>query len=99
MARGVLTIYDVPPEIRAKGAAQARQQLHTLLSNPHLTATQRKDLLDRLAWVAKWESANVEEILPRPTPAPALPEATESPRTPQHHVVEISETLTVKEDN
>ncbi len=68
MARGTITVYDIPPEVRSKGAAQARQQLHTLLSNPHLTATQRAELLDRLAWVAKWEEADVGEILPRPVP-------------------------------
>lgn len=96
MARGTLTIYEVPPEIRAKGAAQARQQLHMLLSNPHLTEPQRKDLLDRLAWVAKWEAADVGEILPRPEPAPAPPAL--PPREPQHHVVEVSETLTIQED-
>jgi hypothetical protein len=96
MARGTLTIYDVPPEVRAKGAAQARQQLHMLLSNPHLTARQKKDLLERLAWISKWESANVEEIVPRPAPPPEAPPPPPA-REPQNHTVELTETLTVKE--
>lgn len=97
MARGHLTIHDVPPEIRAKGASQARQQLHMLLSNPHITEIQRKDLLERLAWVSRWERGDVGDICP-PKPAAAAPPAPPpSPeRTPQNHVVELTETLTVK---
>jgi hypothetical protein len=97
MARGTLTIYDVPPEIRAKGAAQARQQLHMLLSNPHLTAEHKKDLLERLAWISKWESANVEEIVPRPEAPPAAPPPPPA-REPQNHIVELEETLTVTDN-
>jgi hypothetical protein len=96
--RGVITIHEVPLEIRTKGAAQARQQLHALLSNPLLTEAQRKELLKHLAWVARWEAADVEDLVPRPASknvsAPALP-----PRTPQHHVVEVTEELEVHEDS
>lgn len=98
MARGTITVYDVPPEVRAKGAAQSRQQLHTLLSNPHLTATQRAELLDRLAWVAKWEEADVGEILPRPVPTAVVAEQVpETQRAVQHHSVFIDESLSVEE--
>ena len=96
MARGRLTIHDVPPEMRARGAAQARQQLHMLLSNPHITASQRKDLLERLAWVSRWEAGNVEDICPRPDAQPEPPPAPPA-REPENHVVELSETLTVAE--
>jgi hypothetical protein len=98
MARGRLTIHDVPPEIRAKGAAQARQQLHMLLSNPHITAEQQKDLRDRLAWIARWEAAKVDDICPPPN-APPPPPAPPAPpaRAPQNHVVEVAETLTVED--
>lgn len=95
MARGTITVYDIPPEVRAKGAAQSRQQLHTLLSNPHLTTTQRAELLDRLAWVAKWEEADVSEILPRP--APTVEQVPETQRAAQHHSVFIDDSLSVEE--
>jgi len=96
MARGHLTIHQVAPEVRARGAAQARQQLHMLLSNPHLTAVQRKDLNERLAWISRWERGDVDDICPRPEikaapPAPPPPPA----RKPQNHSVELTETLTV----
>jgi len=97
MARGVVTIHEVPPEIRAKGAAAARQQLHTLLSNPSLTEGQRKELLKHLAWVSKWEAADVGDLVPRPDPKPAPPAL--PARAPQHHVVEVAEVLTVHEDS
>lgn len=98
MARGRLTIHDVPPEVRARGASQARQQLHTLLSNPHLTAAQQKDLRERLAWVARWEAGKVDDICPRPD-APAPPPAPPAPptREPQNHAVDVAETLSVTE--
>lgn len=92
-----LTLYQVPADVRAKGAAQARQQIHQLLSNPSLTAEQRKELLDRLRWANKWESLDIEEVLPR---LPALPEAPPEeapPREPQHHAVEIVESLNIEE--
>lgn len=97
MPRGTLTLYDVPPEVRAKGAAQARQQLHTLLSNPHLSKEQRQDLLDRLNWASKWEALNISDVVPPPPPAPPeLPPA--PPREPQHHVVEVVESLSITEE-
>jgi len=102
MARGVLTLYEVPAEVRAKGAAQARQQLHTLLSNPHLTEAQREDLRARLAWVTKWETANVGDLLPPPSSPPEDSFTTEPSQevpspTPTHHQVEVLETLQVDE--
>lgn len=96
MARGTLTIYDVPGEVRAKGAAQARMQLHMLLSNPHLTPEQREDLLQRLAWVTKWETANVSEVLAPPVEAEPEPI---TPRIPQHHSIEIVEVMSVEDDD
>lgn len=95
MARGTLTIYDVPGEVRAKGAAQARMQVHVLLSNPHLTSEQREDLLARLVWISKWESANVGEVLPPPVEPEVEPV---TPRLPQHHSVEVVEVLAVDDD-
>jgi len=96
MARGRITIHEVPADIRAKGAAQARQQLHILLSNPHLTEPQRKDLHERLAWVSRWESGKVDDICPKPEAPPPPPAPPAQPaRTPQNHSVELAETLSV----
>lgn len=97
MARGKLTIYDVPPESRSKGAAEARKNLLQMLSNPHLSSVQRKDLTDRLKWVSKWETLNVSEVLPKPVviPDPA-PVVSESPgREPVNHDVSIAESMSV----
>lgn len=84
MARGNLTIYDVPAEVRAKGAAEARKSLHQMLSNPHITSEQRRDLHQRLQWCSKWETLNVSEIVEKTVPV-------------QNHKVDLSESLTVKE--
>lgn len=92
MARGNLTIYDVAPETRAKGAAEARKSLHQMLSNPHLTQLQKADLTERLKWISKWENLNVSEVLPKPTAN------VEAPRQPTDHAVSVSESLSVEED-
>lgn len=85
MARGKLTIYDVPAHIRSKGAAAAKKNYQQLLSNPQLTAEQVQDLQARIRWASKWESLNVSEVLP--------------PRTPVNHVVSVVENLSVTEDS
>lgn len=95
MPRGTITLHQVAPEVRAKGAAQARQQLHTLLSNPHLTEEQRTDLRDRLTWVSKWEAGDVGEVLPPPPPPEEAPEP--EPRVPQHHVVSVQEEMKIED--
>lgn len=101
MARGVLTLYDVPAEIRAKGAAEARKHLLQLQSNPHLTSQQRDDLRQRLLWCSKWEQLKVGEVLPPPPPVvepePA-PAPSEPPRQGTNHSVEVADSLSVSED-
>lgn len=98
MPRGTITIHEVAPEVRAKGAAQARQQIHTLLSNPHLTADQRQDLLDRLTWASKWEAGDVGDVLPPPPPPEETPEPVVTPRVPQHHVVTVQEEMKIEDE-
>jgi hypothetical protein len=67
MSIKTLSLYDVPPEIRAQGAALARQQLRQFLRNPHLTKQQKAELREQLQWVGKWEHLQIEEVLPKPT--------------------------------
>lgn len=77
MALGRITYLDLTEEQRREGAARSRAQIKALLSNPALTADQRKALQDRLAHLRLWEAGK----LPGPT----------------NHVVQATETVTVKE--
>lgn len=99
MGQGILTLYDVPATIRAKGAAEARKQLLQLQANPHLNEEQRADLRQRLQWCSKWEQLKVGEVLPPPAPAPTPPAEgpTEDPPSGTNHSVDLSETLSVAE--
>jgi len=94
MARGRLTIYDVPPEARTKGASEARKTLLQMLSNPHLTKEQKEDLTARLKWVSKWENLNVSEVLLKDSETP-ISGPLESDREPVNHDISLSESMTV----
>ena len=83
MPQGKFTIYDVPEHIRARNASEARKRLQGLLQNPHITLDQRKELMERVAWAAKWETLNIEDVLPKPEPT--------------HHSVDLVENLSLKE--
>lgn len=93
MPRGRITLYEVPPEQRAKGAAEARKATLQMLSNPHLSNEQREELRERLRWASKFETCDISEVLPREAPASSIP----PPREPVNHDVEISEDLSVSE--
>lgn len=108
MARGRLTIHDVPQELRSKYAARARKTLRDMQTHPGMTPQQLMVIQERLNWVSKWERADVGAVLPKEKAALALPSST-SPkalpaapsgpaRLPQHHSVEIAEQLTVTEN-
>lgn len=97
MARGTLTLYDVPAEVRAKGAAEARKTFLQMLTNPHLSMEQRADIQERLQWCGKWESLNIEDVIPRPVQPSVPPPATSEPPQGNNHVVELSESLSIEE--
>lgn len=91
-----LTIYDVPKETRALGAAAARRQIQQQLNNSFLTLDQRKDLQAQLRWASKWESLRVAEALPSPV-AGGTPAIQGELREPTHHSVELVEDLSIEE--
>jgi hypothetical protein len=100
MARGLLTIHDVPQEVRTRGANRARNQLRELIANPHLTPEQRADLQARILYVSQWESGAVALPQKREDPPPSITELAEAqvpPRNPQHHSIEVSESIQVDE--
>lgn len=86
MPRGRGTLYDVPPDQRAKGAAEARRSTLQMLSNPHLTNEQREELRERLRWASKFESCDIADVLEKP-----------ETRQPVNHDIEISEEMNVAE--
>jgi hypothetical protein len=86
MARGKLTLYDVPSDQRAKGAAEARKSTLQMLSNPHLSSSQKEELRERLRWISKLESCDISETLGKP-----------EVREPVNHDVEVTEDLSVTE--
>jgi hypothetical protein len=67
MSIKTLTLYDVPPEVRAQGATLARQQIRQALRSPFLTKQQREELQGQLQWVGKWEHLQVGDVLPKPS--------------------------------
>jgi hypothetical protein len=85
VARRTLTLHQVPSEIRAQGAAEARRNLYQMLSQPGLKEEQREEVRAQLKWASKWESLNIADIV-----AP--------PAEPTSHVVELSEKVRL-EDN
>jgi hypothetical protein len=87
-----LSIHNVPKELRAEGAADTRKQLLQLLSNPHLSSTQRSDLQERLRWVGKREALSFESLETNIKSKPAI-----KVRVPQHHTVDLLEALSVDE--
>lgn len=95
MARGRLTLYEVAPEVRAKGAAEARKSAIQMLSNPNLTQAQKAELRERLKWVSKIETCNIADVLAKPEPAPELPP--EPGRQPVNHNIDVVESVSVKE--
>lgn len=116
MAKGFISIKQVPQDLRSKGAEKLRGHLREMLSNPFLPAEQRAVLESKLGDVAAWESgkaatASVAEApapepkmaLKAPAPAPELPPVRNAlvqlpARQPQHHTIEITESLSVSEE-
>lgn len=94
MPRGKITLYDVPPEQRAKGAAEARKATLQMLSNPLLSNEQREELRERLKWASKFENCDIVGVLAAPE---ASPPESETPREPVNHDIEITESLSVNE--
>jgi len=98
MAIRTLTLHEVPKEVRAVGAANARRQIQLLLRNPHLTPVQRMELQEQLKWAGKWESLDIGNLVPSKSKANPNPSKNEAQRKPQHHTVEVVESLSVDED-
>jgi hypothetical protein len=86
MGQKTLTIYDVPEDVRRKGAAAAKASIVQALSQP-VSREFREELMERLAWVAKVESLDVAGVV---TPPPPL-------REPVHHEIEVVEQVTSDE--
>lgn len=85
MAKGTLTLRDVPEDLRFRRAEKARQQIREHLEHPALTEEQRQRLQAQLGWVSRWEKGDV------PLPSPTLIEN----RRGQEHVVVVTERLSV----
>ncbi len=85
MGQKTLTIYDVPDDVRRKGAAAAKASIVQALSQP-VSHEFREELMERLAWVAKVESLDVAGVV---SPPPL--------REPVHHEIEVVEQVTSDE--
>lgn len=96
MARGRVTLYEVAPEVRAKGAAEARRSAIQMLSNPNLTQEQKTELRERLKWVSKVETCNIADVLAKPEP-PAAEAPAASDRQPVNHNIDVVESVSVTE--
>jgi hypothetical protein len=106
MAKGHLTIRDIPQDVRSRGAERLRSKLRDLLSNPFLPEDQRKVLESKLSEVANWEKGNHRSEPVAPPASLAAPSALEPgprnalvqlPRQPQHHSISLTEDLSVEE--
>lgn len=85
MGQKTLTIYDVPEDIRRRGAAAAKASIVQALSQP-LSQEYREELVERLAWVSRVETLNVGEVVPPPLR-----------REPVNHDITVEEVLTSDE--
>lgn len=97
MARGTLSIHRLSQEARSKSAEKARDRVKAQFRDPSLQPHQRQALMKDLQWISKWESADVEDIVPAPVSTPPKVEADPS-NTPTHHVVQLVETLALDEN-
>lgn len=114
MAKGFLTIKDVPQELRTKGAAKLRGQIRDLLANPFIPKDQRAVLESKMNEVAAWEAGAaataapvapeepqmaLRALAPELPPAPVRNALVQLPlRQPQHHTIEVAESLTVNDE-
>lgn len=105
-----LTYRDLTDKQRAQGAKRSREKLLAVLNNPFLTVDQRQTVYDRISLVGRWEKLQLDNPIPARSvvavtaahaPAAPPPEAPKAPpalaRTPQHHKVDVSDALPMKE--
>lgn len=59
MAVKHLNYRDLPPALRKKGAAEARQRVTAMMGNPFLPKEQREYFMQLLAQINSWESGNM----------------------------------------
>lgn len=71
MAKGFITINQVPQDLRSKAADKLRGKLREMLANPFIPADQRAVLEGQVKEVAAWEAgkATVAELPKAPEPA------------------------------
>lgn len=101
MSAKTINYKDLSPAQRRKGAAEARQRIMAMLSNPFLPADQRAAFDAHLVKLEHWERGTLDKLIPvvRPTPVPTLT----APKTPaalpagKAHEVSVVETLSVVE--
>lgn len=101
MARGQITIYEVPANVRARGAKNARLHVQQILANPFLTNDQREELRERLVWIGKLERLDVAHAVPRPAPKDDKgKDKGKGPpsRQPVNHTVDLEEDLSIDEE-
>jgi hypothetical protein len=88
-----ISYLQLNPRVRAQAAERARTQLRAVLTNTVMTPESAAMVNKRLADLDLWEHGKMPEHPAHPAPhkVPAqLPE-----RTPEHHVVEVSDNAEV----
>lgn len=102
MAVKHISYKDLPPDMRKKGAAEARHRLSALLSHPFATPEQKNDTLKAMLNLDLWEKGALPETPPKPQAPPAVLLSPAPPvvsvQAPVAHQVSIVETLTVEAD-
>jgi hypothetical protein len=101
MAVKHISYKDLPPDMRKKGAAEARHRLSALLSHPFATAEQKNDTLKAMLNLDLWEKGALPETQAKPVVVKALPAPPSAApaQAPVAHQVTIVESLTVAESD
>lgn len=98
MAKGFLTIGDLPSDLLRLGASRNRTKLRDLLSNPFLPTEQRLELESQAKKVDEWEQG-ISQVRPlTPEPPVVKEEASVSGRIGTNHSIEVVESIGLSEE-
>lgn len=90
-----LSYKDLTPAQRQKGAAEARQRLQGMLTNPFMPPDQKALLDAQMAKIDLWEQGRLPE---QPVVKPGTPKTLPSPSAqPVNHEVVLQEKLSLVE--
>jgi hypothetical protein len=83
MGQKTLTIYEVPEDVRQKGANSARERITQALASP-MSSEYRETLISQLKWVNRVSALDVADVVSPPT-------------EPTKHEVNLGEVLESRE--